>query len=53
MVNLLEKLFGSFFSAITSFCVFQYHHPHHQQGTNKHKMTKARPLSLQVLNQFF
>ncbi|XP_049376750.1 heavy metal-associated isoprenylated plant protein 30-like [Solanum stenotomum] len=50
MVNLLEKLFGSFVSAITSYCVFQYHHPHHQQGTNKHKMTKAtRPLSLQTV----
>ncbi|KAG5592426.1 hypothetical protein H5410_042940 [Solanum commersonii] len=50
MVSLLEKLFGSFVSAITSYCVFQYHHPHHQQGTNKHKMTKAtRPLSLQTV----
>ncbi|PHU28828.1 hypothetical protein BC332_00921, partial [Capsicum chinense] len=50
MVNLLEKLFGSFVSAITSY--FHYHQPHdqtHYQGTNKHKMTKSRPISLQTV----
>ncbi|XP_009768351.1 heavy metal-associated isoprenylated plant protein 30 [Nicotiana tabacum] len=57
MVNILEKLFGSFVSAIASYCFLHYHHhhhpaPHHQDNhkrINKHNMTKSRPLSLQTV----
>ncbi|XP_031094130.1 heavy metal-associated isoprenylated plant protein 30-like [Ipomoea triloba] len=51
MVNVLERLFDSFVSAVTHYCFFHYRQDTHKNinHTNVNMPKKSRPLSLQTV----